>query len=205
MANQNDLSLANTSLNLIGSDRINSASSGWPFDNPTKSKVVETVNLYLPLAKQETLRARDWNCARARKELAAVTNESLGEWSQAYRLPTDCLCVRRFASDCDEVKLARYSVESDSQDKKILYTSCGTNKIIYTKDLTDVNRWDSLLFNACALRLAWYLAGPIVRDFKLQQSMLQTLAAQFEEACGVDEGEGGIDTPRDRTLVSVRF
>lgn len=198
MTNQSDLSLSNAALNLIGSDRIAS------LDN-TVSSVIQTVNQFLPLAKQETLRVRDWNAVRGRAELAEVTNTSLGEWSKAYRLPTDCLCMRRFVSVWRDIKFARYSVEIDDDDKRTLFTTDGTNKIVYTRNITDVNRWDSLLFNACALRVAWYLAGPIVRDFKLQQGMLQSLAAQFEEACGVDEGEGGLDNPYDRTLLTVRF
>jgi hypothetical protein len=201
MANQNDLSLANTALNLIGSDRVAS------LDNTVSSKVIQTVNQFLPLAKQETLRARDWNCVRGRAALAELdaTVLAMGEWSQAYRLPVDCLCMRRFISTFEDVKHAKFSVEIDSDGKRILFTNDGTDKIVYTRNITDVNRWDSLLFNACALRLAWYLTGPIVRDFKLQQSMLQSFAAQFEEACGVDEGEGGVDNPYDRTLVTVRF
>jgi hypothetical protein len=200
MTNQNDLSLVNAALNLIGADRVTS------LDNTVSSKVIQTANQFLPLAKQETLRARDWNCVRGRATLntldAAVL--SLGEWSQAYRLPTDCLCFRHFASTCTETKHAQYSVEIDGDDKRTLFTNYGNNKAVYTRNITDVNRWDSLLFNACVLKLAHYLAGPIVRDFKLQQAMLQTLQAQFDEACGVDEGEGGLDVPYDRTLVSVR-
>lgn len=199
MTNQNDLSLVNSALNIIGSDRVTS------LDNTVNSKAIQTANQFLPLAKQETLRARDWNAARGRKELIACDNESLGEWDLAYRVPVDLLCMRRFASSCREIAFAAYSIENDSENKRVLYTTCGTNKIIYTKNLDDVARWDSLLFNACILKLAHYLAGPIVRDFKLQQAMLNMLDAQFTEACGVDEGEGGLDVPYDRTLVSVRF
>lgn len=201
MQNQNNLSLVNAAFNLIGADRIVS------LDNTVSSKQIQTALQFLPLAKQESLRARDWNCVRGRATLDALDADelSLGEWSQAYRLPTDCLCFRHFASTCIEIRHAQYSVEIDGDDKRTLFTNYGNNKAVYTRNIDDVNRWDSLLFNACVFKLAHSFAGPIVRDFKLQQAMLSTLQAQFDEACGVDEGEGGLDVPYDRTLVTVRI
>ncbi len=200
MENQSDTDLASTALNFIGSDRIAS------LDNVVNSKVVQSVNQYLPLAKQETLRARDWNCVRGRITLATLDAHalSLGEWTAAYRVPADLLCMRRFISVCDSVKFAAYSIEIDEDGKRVLFTNCGSNKIVYTRNITDVNRWDSLLFGAAALKLAMYLTGPIVRDFKMSQSMMAHLAVQFEEAIGVDEGEGRLDQVYDSTLVSVR-
>lgn len=201
MENQSDLDLANTALNHIGSDRITS------LDNTVSSKTIQVVLQYLALAKQETLRARDWNCARGRTVLDSLDARalSLGEWSFAYRLPADFLCMRRFISQDPEIVSASYSVEIDQDGKRVLFTNCGTNKIVYTRNVTDVNRWDSLLFGACALKLAWFLTGPIVRDSKMQIGMLQMFAAQFEEAIGVNEGEGGHAHVYDDTLVSVRY
>lgn len=200
MENQSDQSLANTALNFLGSDRIAS------LDNTVNSKTIQAVNQYLPLAKQETLRLRDWNCVRARAQLAALDARvlSIGEWEQAYQVPPDLLCMRRFISTCDSVKFARYSIEINDDGKRVLFTDCGSNAIVYTRNITDVNRWDSLLFGAAALKLAMYLTGPIVRDFKMAQGMMAHLAIQFEEAIGVDEGEGGGDKIYDSTLVSVR-
>jgi hypothetical protein len=201
MENQSDLSLANTALNLIGSDRIQS------LDNTVNSKVIQTVNHHLPLAKQETMRKRDWNCVRGRKQLASLDARalSLGEWSFAYRLPADFLCMRSFISWNEDVKFAAYRVEIDDDDKRVLFTDCGNDKIVYTRNITDVNRWDSLMFKACCYKLAEDLAAPIVRDIKMQQWYAQRYAAEFEEAIGVNEGEGGHDQVYDDTLVSVRY
>jgi hypothetical protein len=200
MENQTDLDLANTALQLIGEDRVS-------LDNMVGSKKIQVVNQFLPLAKQETLRARDWNRARGRATLAALDAEtlSLGEWSKAYRLPPDCLCFRRFVSTDPDTQFAAYNVEIDADDKQVLFTNCGTNKVVYTRNITDVNRWDSLLFAACAAKLAMDLAGPLIRDFKLQAAAFQMAQAKFDEAIGVNEGEGGHDRVYDDTLVSVRF
>jgi hypothetical protein len=199
MENQSDIDLANTALNLVGSDRIVS------LDNTVNSKVVQSVNQFLSLAKQETLRARDWNRARGRATLAALdASLSLGEWSQAYRLPPDCLCMRRFIGTCDAERFAAYNVEIDEDDKQILFTNCGTNKIVYTRNIVDVNRWDSLMFRAAVQLLASYLVGPLIRDFKMQQMKTLEFKDAFEEAIGTNEGEGGPDQVYDSTLVSVR-
>lgn len=201
MENQTDIDLVNAALQMIGEDRIAS------LDNTVASKKVQICNQFLPLAKQETLRARDWNCCRGRAALASLDAQalSLGEWASAYRLPADFLCMRRFISINSDSAFSPYNVEIDADDKKVLFTNCGNNKIVYTRNITDVNRWDSLLFGACVLKLAWFLVGPLIRDFKAQIAMVQQFAAQFEEAIGVNEGEGGHDRAYDDTLVSVRF
>ena len=105
----------------------------------------------------------------------------------------------------DGKKFAKYNVEIDADNKPILFTNDGTNKVVYTRNVTDVNRWDSLLFGACAAKLAMYLCGPIVRDTKMQQAAMALAKDAFEEAIGVNEGEGGHDRVYDDTLVSVRF
>lgn len=193
-----DLDLANVALGMIGQAPLLNLS------NTVNSQLIGLVNSFLPIAREEVLRARDWNAARARATLAAVTNDS-SEWAYAFRLPADCLAMRRFDSEYDYIKHAKFSVEIDAEDKPVLYTDSGTSKIVYTKNLTDVNRWDALLFHTGAVRLAYYLAGPVVRDHKLLQVKLQELQAAFDEGVGVDETEGGTEDVYSADLVNVRF
>jgi hypothetical protein len=113
--------------------------------------------------------------------------------------------MRRFDSDVEETRHAKFSVEIGSDDKAILYTNLGISRIVYTKNITDVNRWDSLLFETCATRLAWYLTGPIVRDHNLIKVKMDELQVAFDEAVGVNEAEGGINEYYSRDLVTVRW
>lgn len=193
-----DLTLANAALGMIGQTPLTT------LDNTVHSNVISLVNQFMPLAKEETLRARDWNSVRGRATLNAVDNET-SEWVYAFRLPVDCLCVRRFDSDIEYIKHAAFSVEIDAENKRILYTTNGTNKIVYTRNITDVTLWNNLLFGTCAVRLAYYLAGPIVRDHKLLQVKLRELREAYDEAVGVDESEGQFEYVLSRDLVNVRI
>jgi hypothetical protein len=151
------------------------------------------------------LRARDWNCARKRADLAAVDNNSLGEWSAAYRLVPDCLAVRRFVSTDECIAHAKFSVELDDEDKPILYTNDGNGKIVYTTNLTDINRWDVMLYDVAVTRFAHELAKALARDMKLATTLWQLYVAKMEEVSGVDEAEGGVEQTFDKTLVTVRY
>jgi hypothetical protein len=192
-----DLDLVNEGLNLVGENRIPSLT------NTTNSKLIETAKFFLPRVKRAVLRAHDWNCARRRKELAAATNESLGEWGLAYRLPPECLAVRRFVSSIPEVAYAPFSVEIDSQNKPILYTDEGVNKIVFTGEIS-VDRWDSLLFDMAATRLAIEFASVFPRDVKFVEAMWRTYSIKLDETRGVSETEGGIERVYSDSIASVR-
>jgi len=198
-----DLSLVNQTLNEIGQSPVTS------LDNTVNSDTITTALLQLDRIKRAVLRAHDWNCARTRKALTLVgavdDNDSLGEWSYAYRLPADCLAVRRFVSDDSCVKYAKFSVEIDSEDKRILYTNYGNDKIVYTRDLMDVNRWDSLLCDACSTRLAVEFATAIPRDIKMSLGIMEIYEKKILQAQGVDEAECGIESVYSGDLVSVRW
>ncbi len=195
-----DLDLANRALGKIGQDAITS------LDNTVNSKTIQTVLRYLASTKREVLRQRDWNSARGRAIPALLpTDRSFGEWAYSYRLPSDFLCMRRFISLVPFIANSPYSVEIDNENKKTLLCNIVNAVIVYTRDITDVNRWDDLLFNACVTRLAWHLTGPMVRDFKMQAGFFQSLEAEFAEAIGVDEAEGPLEVQTDSTLIDVRF
>lgn len=194
-----DLDLVNQAFNECGQKQIDT------LDNTNNSAMVATANRQLDRIKRAVLRTRDWNCARKRAIVDVLdASLSLGEWTQAFRLPPDCLAMRRFVSDFKHVKYAKFSVESDPDDKRILFTTHGNNKIVYTANLLDVNRWDSLLFDACATRLAIQFAITIPRDLKFMQALQSVYQAKIEETTGVDEAEGGIEVFYDSTLVDVR-
>jgi hypothetical protein len=193
-----DLDLANQALGLIGQDTVRSLTTSL------NDKAVVAINLQLDSVKEQALRARDWNCARRRKALAAATNESLGEWINAYRIPSDCLAVRRLISFLAPGSRHRFSVESDSQGKPILYCSIANAGIVYTANITDVNRWDRLLFNAASAMLAAKLASSFSRDIKLAEKFMADAFREFDEAVGVDEGEGMRESEISTSFLDVR-
>jgi hypothetical protein len=194
-----DLDMANAALGLLGQDPLTT------LNNSVNAKQIPLVNRYLPMAKASTLRERDWNCVRGRAALQLLTtDESLGEWTYSYRLPQDCLCIRRFISIDGRYAYAKYSVEIDAAGKRVIHTDIGDAKIIYTRNVTNVTVWDQNLFDACTAQLAMRLTGPITRDFKMAQVFMQDFQMLFEKAIASDEGEGNIEIITNSPLVDVR-
>lgn len=204
-----DLSLVNIALNEVGQTALRSLDTLETVDGRQTGADVQTAVMQLDRIKRAVLSEADWNCARKRKQLVKIgtgstDNGSLGEWNYAYRLPPDCLVVRRFVSSSWDFCHAKFSVEIDSQDKRILYTNHGNDKIVYTCNMTDVNRWSATLYDACGTRLSVEFATAIARDSKLAMTQMEKYLKKIELASGVDEAEGGIEVEMGRDLVSVR-
>lgn len=193
-----DTDLVNKALGLIGQDRITS------LDNTINSKVIQTANFFLDPTKRAVLRAFDWNCARTRVALAETAeNESAGEWAHSYAYPSDCLAARRFVGDKN--RRFAFSVETNLVGNRVIYTNLSSAKLVYTRNQTDVNKWDALLFDACAHRLAVDFASVFPRDMKFVETMWKVYNMKIAEAAGMNEAEDGIEEQRSRSMVAVRF
>lgn len=204
-----DLELVNIALNEVGQTALRSLDTLETVDGRQTGADVQTAVLQLDRIKRAVLSEADWNCARKRKQFVKIgtnstDNGSLGEWDLAYRVTPDCLVVRRFVSSSWSCCHAKFSVEIDSQDKKILYTNHGNGKVVYTCNMTDVNRWSATLYDACGTRLSVEFATAIVRDSKLALAQMDKYLKKIELASGVDESEGGIEVEMSNDLVSVR-
>ncbi len=194
-----DTDLVNQALTEIGQNTVPS------LDDTISSKVIQTANFQLPRIKQAVLRTNDWNCARRRIALdRRPTDLSLGEFACTYSLPAHCLAVRRFVGPIDEDRNQKFRVEQDQDGKPILLTDVDNAKIVYTFDLIDVNRWDALLFDACATRLAIQFAISFARDLKFLDSLWKVYQNKITEAVGADEAEGGIESAYEFDMVNVR-
>jgi hypothetical protein len=133
-----------------------------------------------------------------------TNNESLGEWAYSYRTPSDCLAVRRFVGEHRCGPFNRFSWESDTEGKRVLYCDIADAKIVYTGNLTDVNRWDSLLINACVGMLGERLAASFAKDMKMAMAFASAALQKFDDAVGVDEAEGQREIEVSTGFVDVR-
>jgi len=197
-----DLELVNNALIMVGESRLTT------LDNTVNSAKVQTVNEFLPRVKRAVLRSHDWNTARKRAAPALLgtqnSNDSLGEWLFAYRLPPDYVAFRQFIGVGDEVRFAPFSVELDSENKHILYTDLSaTAKIVYTAEV-DSSRYDPLLFDTMSTRLAIDLASTFSRDSKFVQGLWASYKEKLDEAMGMNYVEGGVQRAYDRSIISVR-
>ena len=136
--------------------------------------------------------------------MVEVTNDSLGEWLYAYRVPVDCLAVRRFVGGDDILKGDSFAVELGADDERIFYTNFVDAKIVYTAEFTNVGGWDSLLFDACSARLAIEFAATFPREIRWIEAMWKLWIQKTDEAVGVNSSEGGDERFYSNSLSEIR-
>jgi hypothetical protein len=151
---------------------------------------------FYPLVRRELLEMQPWTFASKRVALSQVTNPST-VWMYAYALPADCIRARRVLplalieaysvalSSYEETypnevvntvfterASARFEVEGD-----ILLTNEPDAVLLYTREITDSNKFSPRFVTAAGMLLASYLAGPIIKGVDGARA-----AAQWREA-----------------------
>lgn len=106
---------------------------------------------------EEVGRSAEWNCLKARENLAQLSEVPAFGWAYQYQLPTGCLkLVKLNGTDSDSDPGDEYEIEG----KKLL-TDAEEAKIQYIKFKTDTNEYDSLFIDALVVLLAAKIAVPI--------------------------------------------
>ena len=194
--------LINTALAHIGHEPINSI-------NQPNNTVAETARRLYPSTRDDALRAAHWNCATWRQTLASEVSgyDTASEWAHVYQLPRDpyCLKARRFAG-------IYYKTESRFHPNKrpfrvegrFLLTNVESPVLVYTRQLTDLNMFDSSLYNALAVLLGSFFAVGIRKDYKQQAQLFRIWEGLRDEAAGVDEAEGTKDEYISTSLIDDR-
>ncbi|QJB56172.1 hypothetical protein [Pseudodesulfovibrio sp. zrk46] len=149
------------------------------------SKAAGLCNHRWPTVRDAVLRAHPWNCAMAQAELAAGTAAPLWKWEYKYNLPTDFLrIVHLVGQDGSAIR------DWEIQGGIILCNEAAPIFISYVRRETDPNRYDALLDEALAARLAATLAYPLSGSTSLAQAHWDIYQKKLAEARGVDAREG---------------
>lgn len=137
---------------------------------------------FYPLVRRELLELQPWTFASKRVALSQVTNPST-VWAYAYALPADCVRARRvlplalaesyalalqsyqehypegyLETVFNERASSRFEVEGD-----VLLTNEPDAMLIYTREITDSNKFSPRFVVAAGMLMASYLAGPIIK------------------------------------------
>ena len=127
---------------------------------------------FYDMARTELLEPGNWNFALKRAALAQTTNLSEA-WAYAYVKPSDCqralrvlrpnVTVTVFTQDTvaahtDDRDSAAFDTEGD-----VLFSNEPVAVLIYTRDVTDTNRFPASFTSALSFMLSSYLAGPILK------------------------------------------
>lgn len=173
------VSICNQALDLLGAASIISLEDG--------SKAAGLCARNYEPARDATLRAYPWNCARARAALAAsVTGPAWGD-EKAFPLPDDCLRVVALQLDVD--LNIRWRVEGRS----LLVASDGPLNVAYIRRLDDPTQMDEMLATAIAARLAAMIAWPVTGIAGLQDRMVALAERLVAEARRIDAREQSQD------------
>lgn len=130
-------------------------------------------------ARRALLRGFNWNFARARAELAALTAAPAFGYDAAFQTPVDCLRVLQVVDDPE------WSVEG----RQILATG-DTLQIVYTADVEDPTRFDPLFVRALSLQLA----SDIAYSLAPKAELVKNLVSLFEMAMVVARRVGAVES-----------
>lgn len=149
-----------------------------------QSEEARACSLLYPVARDAVLRDFKNGFSKKTAVLNLVEEDPSTEWGFSYRVPSDCLFVRRIVSgirnETEDTKIS-FDIAADDQGSLIL-TDQEDAEIEYTYRVTQVSRFPADFVMALAFRLAAYMAPRLTGSdqFKIQQRMMQ--AYQIEIA-----------------------
>jgi hypothetical protein len=171
------IQICNNALLDLGEDAIMSLGD--------EGKAAGLCNHRWPAVRDAVLRAHPWNCAMAQAELAAATTAPLWKWEFKYVLPVDFLrIIQIVGTDGNQVR------DWEIQGGIVLCNENAPIYISYVRRETDPRKYDALLDEALAARLAATLAYPLTGSTSLAQACWNVYQDKLGEARGVDAREG---------------
>jgi hypothetical protein len=150
-------------------------------------------NTFYPFALEVTLERYDWNFARRREQGAQVTND-LNHWMFAYAKPSGCVAMRAvlLPESTNDYNEQSFGVEGDT-----IYTNVEEAVLKFTGLVTDTSKFSPMFAMSLSYDLAALLAGPIPRDPRLKQTMLNAAAGYVNMAAASDANTGQRDGYKD--------
>jgi hypothetical protein len=164
----------------------------------------------------EVLRDYDWPFARRHATVAQVATSPTSEWLYSYRVPADCLAVRRILNGSGvrvetEATKIPFLFDADASGG-LLYTDlqATTNAPVvvrYTARVTDVTQFPPDFGRSVELLLAAYIAPSLTEgdELKLRERALQTYQWRVRMAWVNAANEERQDIPPDSEFVTVRY
>ena len=126
------------------------------------------------------LRSHVWNCALKREQLTSSATAPVWGYSVAYPKPAKML---RLIS----VKENEYPFKIEGEN---IVTNSTSLNILYIEQVTDTAKYDALLIQAIALRLATEIAQDITGKTQLKEALMRKYREVMSEARSADAAEG---------------
>jgi hypothetical protein len=164
--------IANTALSIIGEQPITSFSDD--------SRSARVVNQRYDTARRAVLRDHPWNSAKSRTRLAALTQSPEFGWQRQFQLPSDWLRIVRINGA--HPRYARFEIEGE----RVLTDMGAPLHLIYVRDEKDTSKYDALLTEAFAARLASEIAMPITQSRQNRNDAWSLYKEKLQDARSVD-------------------
>lgn len=144
---------------------------------------------FYPIARDICLERHDWNFARRRTVLAETANTPPEVWEYEYSMPANVIRVLMVMDENgDEDKPKAFMQGTDANGAKVIWTNEPNATLLYTHAITDTTKFSALFVDCLSYLLASYLAGPITKDVKTKQGMMQVFESQLGKAAMASAG-----------------
>lgn len=166
----------------------------------TSRAAVATAKSY-DIQRPALLRRYRWQFALQRVELSPLASPPPPGWKNHFALPADCLAVVSVVHNKDEGK---WTLTSEPglyriQGNRVL-SDADKVFVLYTKDETDVSKFDPLFVDA----LAWAVASDLALALAADRELHATCVENMERAILVARRAGSIEQSNEVVITTSR-
>jgi len=195
------VSIWNQALSLLGNaEEVQSVDENTPSANACRR--------FYDAAVEEMLAEFPWPFATVTAPLALVATDPTPEWAFSYRVPADCLRVRRLPGALRvETRQSRVPYRIGRDDVgRLLFTDLEDATVEYTQAITDASAFPASFAKALAYRLAIDIAPRVSGGdaTKLMERLAPRAAAQLEAAQATALNEEQLDEEPDSEFIRAR-
>ncbi len=197
-----------TQIGNIALARIGSAKQVSNIDTEQRTEA-RTLRLFYEDDRKFVLRGFPWPFATSYAVLNLVDGSSTDpvnyDWQYAYRMPSDCLFVRRIVTvnGRNEVNPPPFRVGRDDQGK-LIYTNESDAQIEYTADVDDPEEFDSLFVSALSWKLGAGAAPSLSRIKDMAQTCMQMYLVDLSYAQSRALNESQQEQPVEAETIRAR-
>ena len=201
-----DVLICNQALSRIGNGQVIASIA-------EASTEAAACSLHLDTCRERLLAESPWPFATSYATLALVSEDPNEDWGYAYRVPVDCITVRRVFPAFDSAGVGGdgramvgrtvFTIGHDTAGRLLLCDLEGAG-LEYTARVTNPSFYPPSFVSALAWLLASEIAMPLARDSKVVMMALQMYGMELGHAKSLAANERTPDAVPDVEAIRVR-
>jgi hypothetical protein len=165
-----DVDICNLALSHVAND-----ANITSIDPPDPTVEADHCARFYPIVRDQILESHAWRFATRRIALAELAVNPVDHWAFAYGVPAQL--IRPLAilqsESTDDTQVYEFAVEITQDGTDVIYTNIEDAVLKYIGRVTDPGKFTPMFVVAFSYLLAYYVAGPLTKDLKLKQSLMQ--------------------------------